>query len=46
MVARCPTRYVGLGALPMQAPLLATKKLEHCMQIGLTDMQIGSHVND
>lgn len=41
-----PKRFIGLGTLPMQAPDLAIKELERCMQIGLRGVQIGSHVND
>lgn len=41
-----PTRYVGLGTLPMQSPKLAVKELERCKNIGLKGIQIGSHIND
>lgn len=40
-----PTRFVGLGTIPMQAPDLAVKELERCKKIGLKGIQIGSHVN-
>ena len=40
-----PTRFVGLGTIPMQAPDLAIKELERCKKIGLKGIQIGSHVN-
>ncbi|MFC6222111.1 amidohydrolase family protein [Hymenobacter artigasi] len=46
VVARYPTRFVGLGTIPMQAPDLAIRELERCMKIGLAGVQIGSHVND
>lgn len=46
VVARYPTRFVGLGTLPMQAPDLAVRELERCRAIGLAGVQIGSHVND
>lgn len=46
IVQRYPTRFVGLGTLPMQAPKLAIQELERCMKIGLAGVQIGSHVND
>ena len=46
VVRRYPTRYMGRGTLPMQAPRLAIKELERCMKIGLAGVQIGSHVND
>lgn len=42
-----PTRFVGLGTLPMQAPDLAAKEVERGMrQLGLRGFQIGSHVNE
>jgi aminocarboxymuconate-semialdehyde decarboxylase len=41
-----PSRFAGLGTLPMQAPDLAIHELERCMQLGLSGVQIGSHVND
>lgn len=42
-----PTRFVGLGTLPMQAPELAVPELERCVkELGLAGVQIGSHVND
>ncbi|MEO5970308.1 MAG: amidohydrolase family protein [Bdellovibrionia bacterium] len=47
VVAQHPTRYVGLGTLPMQAPELAVKELGRCVrELGLKGVQIGSHVND
>jgi len=45
-VSSNPTRFVGLGTLPMQAPDLAIKELRRCMQdLGLAGIQIGTHVN-
>lgn len=42
-----PSRFVGLGTLPMQAPDLAVRELERCVkELGLAGVQIGSHVND
>ncbi len=41
-----PDRFIGLGTLPMQAPKLAVKELERCMDIGMRGIQIGSHIND
>ena len=41
-----PTRFIGLGTLPMQAPDLAIKELERCKKIGLKGIEIGSHIND
>jgi len=47
VVADFPTRFVGLGTIPMQAPELAVKELERCVrELGLAGVQIGSHVND
>lgn len=47
VVQRHPSRFVGLGTLPMQAPNLAVKELERCMrELRLSGVQIGSHVND
>lgn len=46
IVQKYPTRFYGLGTLPLQSPELAVKELERCMQIGLQGIQIGSHVND
>ena len=43
--AKEPRRFVGLGTLPMQAPELAVRELERCMELGLAGVQIGSHVN-
>jgi len=46
IVQEFPTRFAGLATLPMQAPDLAVKELERCMQLGFAGVQIGSHVND
>lgn len=47
VVAQNPSRFVGLGTLPMQAPELAVRELERCIkELGLAGAQIGSHVND
>jgi aminocarboxymuconate-semialdehyde decarboxylase len=47
VVSENPTRFVGLGTLPLQAPELAVKELRRCVQdLGLVGVQIGSHVND
>lgn len=40
-----PKRFIGLGTIPMQAPKLAIKELERCLDIGLAGVQIGTHVN-
>jgi aminocarboxymuconate-semialdehyde decarboxylase len=46
IVQRYPSRFIGLGTLPLQAPELAIKELERCKKIGLVGVQIGSHVNE
>lgn len=47
VVAAHPTRFLGLGTLPMQAPKLAVQELERCIkQLGLSGVQIGSHIGD
>ena len=41
-----PTRYAGLGTVPLQAPQLAVEELEYCIKdLGLQGVQIGSHIN-
>lgn len=41
-----PTRFAGLGTLPMQAPDLAVGELERCiLDLGLQGVQVGTHVN-
>jgi len=46
IVNKYPDRFVGLGTIPLQSPDLAVKELERCMKIGLSGVQIGSHVVD
>jgi aminocarboxymuconate-semialdehyde decarboxylase len=42
-----PTRFIGLGTVPMQAPDLAARELERCVkELGLAGIQIGTHIND
>jgi len=46
VVAAHPTRFVGLGTLPLQDPQLAIQELERCTdELGLAGVQIGTHVN-
>jgi aminocarboxymuconate-semialdehyde decarboxylase len=46
VVERYPTRFVGLGTIPLQSPDLAVRELERCVeQLGLAGVQVGSHVN-
>jgi aminocarboxymuconate-semialdehyde decarboxylase len=43
-VTKAPARFVGLGSVPLQAPELAAKELERCMnELGLLGVQISSH---
>ncbi|MCB0791970.1 MAG: amidohydrolase [Flavobacteriales bacterium] len=44
IVQRWPTRFIGLGTVPMQDVDLAVKELERCKRIGLAGVQIGTHV--
>lgn len=46
IVHKYPRRFIGLGTIPLQSPVLAIKELERCKNIGLAGVQIGSHVND
>lgn len=46
LVDEHPSRFVGLGTLPMQDADLAIRELERCSgSLGLAGVQIGSHVN-
>jgi aminocarboxymuconate-semialdehyde decarboxylase len=46
MVQRHPTRFVGLGTVPMQEPELAIQELERCVrELGLAGIEIGTHIN-
>jgi aminocarboxymuconate-semialdehyde decarboxylase len=46
VVAARPSRFVGLGTLPLQAPDLAVRELERATRdLGLAGVQIGTHVN-
>lgn len=46
VVASHPSRFVGLGTLPMQDADLAVTELERCVkELGFPGVQIGSHVN-
>ena len=47
IVREQPRRFVGLGTLPMQAPDLAIRELERCVnELGLAGVEIGTHVNN
>jgi aminocarboxymuconate-semialdehyde decarboxylase len=45
IVTEFPSRFVGLGTVPMQSTDLAIRELERCKQIGLAGVQIGTNVN-
>lgn len=45
IVRRYPTRFAGLGTLPMREPELAVKELERCVKdLGLRGVEIGTHI--
>lgn len=45
-VSSDPSRFIGLGTLPLQDPKLAIKELERCIRdLKFQGVQIGSHVN-
>lgn len=46
MVAACPGRFFGLGAVPLQDVDLAIAELDHAMhRLGLAGVEIGTNVN-
>lgn len=46
VVREFPTRFLGLGTVPLQSPDLAIAELERCIgELGLAGVQIGTHVN-
>jgi aminocarboxymuconate-semialdehyde decarboxylase len=45
MVRTHPDRFKGLATLPMQSPKHALDELEHALEIGLSGITIGTHVN-
>lgn len=47
VVAAHPRRFIGLGTVPLQAPELACRELERCVNgLGFAGIQIGTHVGD
>eukprot|EP00697_Spironema_sp_BW2_P011777 gnl/Spiro4/27624_TR13753_c0_g1_i1.p1 gnl/Spiro4/27624_TR13753_c0_g1~~gnl/Spiro4/27624_TR13753_c0_g1_i1.p1 ORF type:complete len:394 (+),score=86.97 gnl/Spiro4/27624_TR13753_c0_g1_i1:31-1182(+) len=45
-VQKHPTRFIGLGTIPMQSADLAIRELRRCvLELGFPGVQIGSHVN-
>ena len=46
-VNKYPSKFLGLGTVPMQDPLLAVQELKRCvLDLGLSGIQIGSHINE
>ena len=46
VVSTHPTRFAGLGNVPMQSPDLAIRELERCVnELGMPGIQIGSNIN-
>lgn len=46
VVVAHPSRFAGLGTIPMQSPDLAIRELERCVEdLGLSGVEIGSNVN-
>lgn len=46
VVSQYPTRFAGLGTVPLQDPDLAIVEMERCVnELGLSGIEIGSHVN-
>ena len=46
IVASHPTRFAGLGSVPLQDPKLATQELVRCVKkLGLRGVEIGTNVN-
>ncbi|MBL0028632.1 MAG: amidohydrolase [Rhodanobacteraceae bacterium] len=42
-----PAHFAGVGTVPLQSPQLAIQEMERCIdQLGISGIQIGSHVND
>ena len=47
VVARHPSRFVGLGTVPLQDAELAVRELERCVgELGFPGIQIGTHVGE
>jgi aminocarboxymuconate-semialdehyde decarboxylase len=46
VVREHPTRFAGLGTIPLQEPELAARELERCVgELGLRGAEIGTHVD-
>jgi len=47
IVHRHPSRFLGLGTVPLQDPHLAIEEMTRCVkELGLCGVEIGTHVND
>ena len=41
-----PTRFVGLGTVPLQEPLFAVQEMKRCvLNLGFPGLQIGTSIN-
>ncbi len=46
VIGEYPTRFAGLGTIPLQDPDLAARELQRCVtELGLRGVQIGTHVD-
>merc|ERR1712137_551111 len=46
-VKKHPSRFIGLGTVPLQAPELAVAELQRCVkELGFAGVIIGTHVNE
>jgi aminocarboxymuconate-semialdehyde decarboxylase len=46
VIAANPKRFIGLGTIPMNAPELAAKELERCVdKLGFAGVEIATHIN-
>lgn len=44
--SRNPSRFIGIGTVPLQAPDLAIREMQRCVQeLGMVGVEIGTHVN-
>ena len=44
MIAEAPSRFRGIGMVPMQDPELAARRLEDVRNLGLRGIEIGTHI--
>jgi aminocarboxymuconate-semialdehyde decarboxylase len=45
MIAHSPSKFWGIGMVPMQDPELAAQRLENVKALGLRGIEIGTHIN-